>query len=114
MDTNKLNKLVEETINSMDAAAKAMPAPFLLTRINARMEREKANSSVWEKLSAFIAKPTVAFSVLLLVLAINFFIIRSSVNDNSVSGTSDYSKIATDDYSLSTATSLFDFENSQK
>ncbi|RYD78104.1 MAG: hypothetical protein EOP53_11795 [Sphingobacteriales bacterium] len=114
MDKNKLNKLVEETMNSMDVAGKATPAPFLLTRINARMEREDAYSTIWEKVSAFIAKPAVAFPVLAVVLAINFFIIRSSVNNNSSSSASDYSKVATDDYSLSTATSLFDFENGQK
>lgn len=114
MEKNKLNKLVEETMNSMDTAGKAMPAPFLLTRINARMEREVASVTIWEKVSAFIAKPTVAFPILAVVLAINFFIIHSSLYDNSKLPASDYSKLSTDDYSLSTATSLFDFENGQK
>lgn len=113
MDKHKLDKLVEETVNSMDAAGKAMPAPFLLTRIRARMDREN-NGSTWEKLSAVLARPLVAFPALLVVLALNFWIIRSSVNDNSSSTPADYSKVTTDDYSISTATSLFDFENGQR
>ena len=113
MDKNKLDKLVEETINSMDAANPAMPAPFLLTRIRARMDREEP-ASAWEKVSAFLAKPLVAFPALTLVLALNFWIIKSSVPDHSTSNSGDYSKVSTDDYSLSTATSLFDIENGQR
>jgi len=113
MDKNKLDKLVDETINSMDNADRAMPAPFLLTRIRARMEREET-SGTWEKVSAFLTKPLVAFPALIFVLAINFWIIQSSVKDNSSSSASDYSKVGTDDYSLSTATSLFDLENAQR
>ena len=112
MDKNKLDKLVEETINSMDAANQAMPAPFLLTRINARMNRETAVTT-WETVSAFLVKPFVAIPVLALVLALNFLIIRSSVSD-SASSAADYSKVSTDDYSLSSATSLFDIENAHK
>lgn len=113
MDKNKLDKLVQDTINSMDNAERAQPAPFLLTRIRARMEREEV-AGVWEKVSAFLAKPLVAFPALAIVLALNFWIIRSSVNNNSSSSASDYSKVTTDDYSLSTATSLFDLENGQR
>ncbi len=113
MEKNKLDKLVEETLNSMDAAGSAMPAPFLLTRIRARMDRE-SNPTAWEKIGAILTRPLVAFPALVMVLALNFWIIRSSVPDNSSSSASDYSKVSTDDYSLSTATSLFDFENGQR
>jgi len=113
MDKNKLDKLVEETLNSMDAAGSAMPAPFLLTRIRARMDRELVPTT-WEKISAFLAKPLVALPALVMVLLLNFWIIQSSVSDNNGASASDYSKVSTDDYSLSTATSLFDFENGQR
>jgi hypothetical protein len=113
MDKNKLNKLVEATMNSMDAADKAMPAPFLLTRIRARMDRDALSSSPWEKVSALLGKPLIAFPVLAVVLAVNFFIIRSAVSGSNTSP-ADYSRVSTDDYSLSTATSLFDFENGQR
>ena len=113
MDKNKLNKMVDDTLHSMDAAGRAMPAPFLLTRIRARMDREN-NLSTWEKLSAVLTRPTIAFPALIMVLALNFWIIQSSVADNNGSSAGDYSKVSTDDYSLSTATSLFDFENGQR
>lgn len=113
MEKNKLDKLVEETLNSMDAAGRATPAPFLLTRIRARMGREPVPTT-WEKISAILAKPLVAVPALVMVLVFNFWIIQSSVGDNSGSSAADYSKVSTDDYSLSTATSLFDFENGQR
>jgi hypothetical protein len=113
MDKNKLDKLVQDTINSMDNAERATPAPFLLTRIRARMEREE-RAGAWEKVSAFLTKPLVAFPALIVVLALNFWIIRSSVKNAGGSSASDYSKVTTDDYSLSTATSLFDIENGQR
>lgn len=112
MDKNKLDKLVEDTINSMDNAAHATPAPFLLTRIKARMERD-VTSNAWEKVTAFVARPFVVFPAVVAVLAVNFWIIQSSVHTSHPSA-SDYSKVITDDYSLSTATSLFDFENGQR
>lgn len=114
MDKNKLNKLVDETINSMDAAERATPAPYLLTRINARMNKETGYVSAWERISALLGKPLVAFPSLLIVLLLNFWIIRSSVSDADNSSAADFSKVSTDDYSLSTATSLFDFENGQR
>ncbi|RYY68221.1 MAG: hypothetical protein EOO13_12910 [Chitinophagaceae bacterium] len=113
MDKKKLDKLVEETMNSMDAADKAMPAPFLLTRIKARMDRDPLTSSPWERVSALLGKPFIAFPVLALVITVNFFIIRSAVSASHVSP-ADYTKVSTDDYSLSTATSLFDLENGQR
>jgi hypothetical protein len=112
MDKNKLDKMVEETINSMDASERAMPAPFLLTRIKAGLVRETAVTP-WEKISAFLVKPFVAFPALAVVLVLNFWIIRSSVSPDSLPS-SDYSKVSTDDYSLGNATSLFDIENGQR
>lgn len=113
MDKNKLDKLVEDTINSMDAAERAMPAPFLLTRIRSRLARE-ASSTSWEKISAFLAKPLVAFPAVAIMLALNFWIIRSAVSTGNDLPSTDYSKISTDDYSLGNATSLFDIENGQR
>lgn len=113
MDKNKLDKLVEETINSMDAAERAMPAPFLLTRIRTGLAKETL-STPWEKVSAFLAKPLVAFPALVLVLVLNFWIIRSAVSTDNTLPPADYSKVSTDDYSLGNATSLFDIENGQR
>lgn len=107
MDKNKLDKLVEETINSMDAAERAMPAPFLLTRVRAGLAKETL-STPWEKVSAFLAKPLVAFPALAVVLVLNFLIIRSSVSGDPSLPSSDYTRVSTDDYSLGNATSLFD------
>ena len=56
----RINKLIEEALNSVDDIRRAEPKPFLLTRINARMNR--VVESVWEKAGWFIARPVVAFT----------------------------------------------------
>jgi hypothetical protein len=114
MDKKKLDKLVDETINSMDNAERATPAPYLLTRIQAKMNKETASLSAWERISSLLGKPLVALPSLVLVLLLNFWIIRSSVSDSNSSSAADFGKVSSDDYSLSTATSLFDFENGQR
>lgn len=114
MDKRKLDKLVDETINSMDTAERATPAPYLLTRIHAKMNKEPGYLSAWERISSLLGKPLVAFPSLVLVLLLNFWIIRSSVSDSNNASAADFSKVSSDEYSLSTATSLFDFENGQR
>jgi hypothetical protein len=42
----KINELIEQAINSTEGAARATPPPFLLTRINARLNKSTASS--WE------------------------------------------------------------------
>ena len=44
MNTNKIAELVEETLNSMDGANRAGPAPYLLTRINAQMGKQQLST----------------------------------------------------------------------
>ncbi|RYY48353.1 MAG: hypothetical protein EOO06_10475 [Chitinophagaceae bacterium] len=114
MDKRKLTQLVDDTLNSMDDAGRAAPAPFLLTRIMAKKDNMAVNAaSMWERVSAVIGRPVIAFPVIALVLLVNFFIIRSAMSSGKPYP-AEYSKVSSDDYSLSNATSLFDYENGQR
>jgi hypothetical protein len=64
MKKENLDKLVEETINSLDGAAKASPAPFLLTRIGAKMANRQEQPSLWERAGFLITRPANAINVL--------------------------------------------------
>lgn len=106
----KINKLVEEALNSVDSIKRAEAKPFLLTRINARMSRE--NETIWEKAGWFISRPAVAFAGLCLVLFINAMVIV--LNDQSGHGTVAEQTVQapTDEFSYTVAT-IYDFENTQ-
>lgn len=110
MDKQRIQQLVEEAMQSMDAAHKAAPAPYLLTRINARRQNGVQPTNVWEKALLFITRPSVAFPALALVFALNFWLFQKS-NDEGDALATEVKMVTNDDYSLSTATSLFDFEN---
>jgi hypothetical protein len=110
MDNNHIQRLVDQAMNSMDEANKAEPAPFLLTRINARRQQTAMPRGFWENALALLVKPTVAFPALAIIFALNFWLIKES---NSVADglATEYKLVTNDNYSLSTATSLYDFEN---
>lgn len=112
MKKNDLDKMVEATLNSMDAAERATPAPYLLTRINAKMQN-RTNTSAWEKISTFLARPAIAFSVLVFILMMNIWIISSSVSNNNGTAALQNLQPSADEYSMNASTSLFDFENTQ-
>jgi hypothetical protein len=109
MDTRKIAQLVDETINSMDGADRAEPAPYLLTRINAKMSMQPA--SAWERVSAFLSKPGIAFSLVLLLIMINLAIygFGSRFDNSSLQGT----QVSAEEYSMNGSSAIFDLENIQ-
>jgi hypothetical protein len=111
MKKENLDKLVQETLSSLDGATRAVPAPFLLTRINARMGNAQEATSIWERAGVMLTRPRVAFSVLVAVVLMNFLIITSA--DDQGNASSQTTQVNTDEYSLNTASSLYDFENAQ-
>ena len=81
MDKNRnIDQLIEETLNSMEAAERAVPMPWLLNRIHARLSKKQR--SIWDKISLYISKPVVAIPALSLVLLLNVSAIYFSGTDN--------------------------------
>jgi hypothetical protein len=113
MKKENLDKLVEETMNSLDGAAKASPAPFLLTRIGAKMANRQEQPSLWERAGFLITRPAIAFTVLATVLLMNVYIIASSANGNDSGMAVQNTAGLPEEYSLNTGSSLYDFENIQ-
>ena len=113
MKKENLDKMVEETMSSLDAAERATPAPFLLTRIRAKMMNKTTKASAWERAGILLTRPAVAFTVLASILLMNVYIIGNSVGSNS-SITAQSLQTGSDEFSMnSESSSLFDFENIQ-
>lgn len=69
---------VEDVLTSLNGAERAVPRPFLFTRIMARINDE-APDSVWAKAIGFFTKPVVLAAIFLIMLAANY---SSGVRNN--------------------------------
>lgn len=113
MEKNKLADLIESTINSMDGASKATPAPFLLTRINARMLAEKEESnSMWERVGMFLSRPGIALATFAFIIILNVLLYNFS-DGNTMNSTLQSLQASADENPMGNASALFDIENFQ-
>ena len=110
MKNNKLAEMVEQTLNSMDGAERATPAPFLLTRINAKMNREQP--SAWERFGIFLSRPIIALSTIAFLIFFNLIVYTYSNSSSNINGSQNL-QVSTDEYSMNNSSSLFDLENIQ-
>jgi hypothetical protein len=110
MDSQKLNKKIEETLGSFDAAKKATPNAFLLTRINARLQKETV-PSFWVSAFNFISRPVVALVVTTLLI-INMVIITQHESANTSNTSIQNLNTTKYDFAINVS-SMYDVENQQ-
>lgn len=106
----QINKLVEEAMSSMDDAQRAEPKPYLLTRINARMN--KGTASVWEKAGWLITRPAVAFTGLCLIVLVNVFVVMNNKTPEPNIIAEQTSQNQADELYY-TAVTIYDIDNTQ-
>jgi NADH:ubiquinone oxidoreductase subunit 6 (subunit J) len=105
---DKINKLIEEALNSVDDAQRAEPRPFLLTRIHARMN--KGTESVWEKAGWFITRPAVAFTGLCMIVLLNVMVVMNNKTPDSATVAEQTVQTQADEFSYTAAT-IYDNDN---
>lgn len=91
----ELAKKVEEALESFAGVQQAEPAPFFYTRVQSRLERN--TYGWWESFGAFITRPVVAFTSVLLVILLNAAVIYTQ-RSSSISSTKT-EQVSEDDYS---------------
>lgn len=102
-------QMAEDALNSMDNIQRANPKPYLLTRIQARMDN--ARPSAWEQVGRFITRPAVAFALCALIL-LNFTWALISRPDYSSRRTEQLSQ-SQDDFAYTTVATIYDTENTE-
>ena len=100
-DKRHIQEQVDKTLDSLDGIQRASANPFLLTRIQARLQREESN--FWSQAFAFISRPTVAFAGLAFAIIINTVVLFEFRSD-SVKNTQDEEQTFASEYNLSTNT----------
>lgn len=109
---NNIEKLVEETINSVDGINRAEVKPFLLTRIYARIRNREDAQNVWSRTGAFLSKPAIALAGLVLIIIINATIILKYAGANTGSNSIPSATAAKDEFAINVI-SIYDIENQE-
>jgi hypothetical protein len=110
MQNSSIEKLVEETINSLDGTKRAEAKPFLLTRIFARMQNQDAPQNIWTKAGSFLSTPRVALAGLLLIIILNATIIMQYTG--AIGNPAQNTTTAKDDFAINVI-SIYDIENQE-
>ena len=105
-----INKLIEEALSSVDAVTRATPKPYLLARINARMN--KGTESAWEKAGWFICRPAVAFTGLCIIVLLNLMVVMFNKTSDSTTTAEQTVQTQADEFSYTVAT-IYDIDNTQ-
>lgn len=101
---------VDKTLQSLEGIKRAQPNPYLFTRIMARMHKHNG----WEKVTYFIARPVIAFAVLLFVIVINALVVfqfnRTSSNETEGIVINDIA----DEYNMVASTNYYETLGNEK
>ncbi len=100
MNQNESIRRTEDVLDSLDGIRSASPAPFLYTRIRARMENHAR--PVWERVSERLARPWVAAGLAILLLVVNAVIVLNEKDDASGPGGEEHLFASHSDYNIHT------------
>jgi len=92
-DNEDINQKIDAAFNSLNNIQRASPKPYLLTRINARLDKEV--KSIWETMAIYISRPLVMVLGLCLIIIINVSVVL--VNKLSSISVAEHSVNAMDD-----------------
>jgi hypothetical protein len=90
---------VERTLNSLDGMQRAASNPYLFTRVKARIEKDEKN--FWTSAIAFMSRPAVAFTTILIALFINAAVFYESRSEQPSQSASEGEQLFASDYNLS-------------
>lgn len=77
LSNKNIQQQINEALQSLDGIAPASPRPYLLTRIQARLSSNAAQSS-WETIAQFISRPIVMAASVVFLLSLNLSILLAN------------------------------------
>jgi preprotein translocase subunit SecG len=109
------NKKIERVLNSLQGIQQPEANSFMLTRILAKAkESDMERTTIWYRIFEFLQKPTIAFSLIVFVLTLNFFFLYNNskqgfdLNNNTASAV-----MSKADFNMEFK-SIYDIENSEQ
>lgn len=109
MNTLKnLQDKIDASLNSLDGVQRATPSPFFYTRVIGKLMNQQ--QSFWEKFSAVITRPVVAFSCMSVIVLMN--VIAVYTNSDAATMTEN-DVVASDELTTQVTPGFYDLENSK-
>lgn len=105
-----VDELIDEAMNSIDRIERASAKPFLLTRIQSRLNL--TTTSIWEKASRLVGRPAVVIPGLALLVIVNALAIAYNRTDDFTTGNEQAMQQTNDEFSYTVAT-IYDIENTE-
>jgi len=93
---------IDAILDSLEGMERANPAPFLHTRLMARMERERSGG--WSQAMEWLSRPAVAIGLSLLFVLLNGTVLFSDADVTP--GTAENAMAVVQDYDVSFAAEL--------
>lgn len=100
---------IDAALQSINVLAKASPQPYLLTRINARMNNA-TTETVWSQIAFYLKKPLVSGAAILLLLFLNFIVIKNINEHSEKENIAKNAASQKDDFAINVSV-LYDVEN---
>lgn len=104
----KDNPNIEKILHSLEGIERAEPRPFFFTRLEARMQRE---NNVWATITGFLARPAMAFSVIVIVLIINAIALINTFDSPQSVADTDFQELPTIEEYSQISSNIVNFEN---
>ena len=106
-ERNEIERKIEETLDSLEGIRRAEANPYLITRIQARLQQPK---NFFERMVGFAGRPAFALVLLCLVLITNLTVmVKESAAASAI--TKEQTQLAVaDEYHMNVPT-LYDYEN---
>jgi len=105
------NKKIESILNSLQGIQQPEADAFMLTRILAKANNAEIQT-VWYRIFGFLQRPAIAFSLVLIVLAINSLFLYNNSKEIDFSNTTAVTTVKAD-FNMDLK-SIYDIENTEQ
>ncbi len=103
-----INKKINDALSSVENIQQAQPSPYFYTRLIGKLSKNEM--TIWEKFTALLLQPAIAFVTICFIILINAFVLIYSNSNSNIAATSQTEITSADEYS-DLATSFYDLEN---
>ena len=101
-----IDKLVEDTLSSLDGLQKASPGPYFFTRVNAHLNLKQKD--VWEQTLSFLTKPAVLAASVLAIILVDIVALTNLKSTENNQAAIEQAQVFAEEYDFTIAT-IYDY-----
>ena len=101
-----IDKLVEDTMNSLDDLKQASPGPYFFTRVHARLNRKQKD--VWEQTLSFLTRPAILTASVLAIILVDIIALTNLKSTENNQASIEQAQVFAEEYDFTIAT-IYDY-----